>query len=47
MLKMLNDKIDVISNNVKEIQSFEKRIKTFEYHLLWVHFSTGDILHHI
>ena len=44
---MLNDKIDVISNNVKEIQSFEKRIKTFEYHLLWVHFSTGDILHHI
>ena len=31
MLKMLSNSICFISNNVKGIQSFEKRIKFFEY----------------
>ena len=31
MLKMLSNNIHIISNNVKEILSFEKRIKVFEY----------------
>ena len=31
MLKMLNDSICFISNNVKVIQSFEKRTNIFEY----------------
>ena len=31
MLKMLSDSIRFISNNVKGIQSFKKRIKIFKY----------------
>ena len=31
MLKLLRDSIRFISNNVMVIQSFEKRIKVFEY----------------
>ena len=31
MLKLLRDSIRFISNNVMVIQSFEKRIKAFEY----------------
>ena len=31
MLKMLSNSICFISNNVKEIQSFERRIKIAEY----------------
>ena len=31
MLKMLSDSVCFISNNVKGIQSFEKRTKFFEY----------------
>ena len=31
MLKMLNNSIRFISNNVKGIQTFEKKIKLFEY----------------
>ena len=31
MLKMLSNSIPFISNNAKRIQSFEKRIKIFEY----------------
>ena len=31
MLKMLSNSIGFISNNVKGIQSFEKRIKIFGY----------------
>ena len=50
MLKMLNESIGFISNNVKGIQSFEKMIKNFEYLKKAItscgYFSVGDTLHH-
>ena len=46
MVKMLSYSLCFTSNNVKGIQSFEKRINIYEYRLLWVYFSTGDTLHH-
>ena len=31
MLKILSDSIQIISNNVKSIESIKKKIKFFEY----------------
>ena len=45
---MLSNSICFISNKVKGIQAFEKRIKIFEYSKKAIasYFSTGDTLHH-